>query len=47
MATMKTTTAMMSTNVDNKASGASAQHFYIAPRDGNDDNNYGDDDDKC
>jgi hypothetical protein len=34
-------------NVDDKASGASARHFYIASRDGNDDSNYGNDDDKC
>jgi hypothetical protein len=32
---------MMTTNVDNKASGASARHFHIALRSGNDDyNNY-------
>ncbi len=42
-----TTTAMTMTNVNNEASGTSAQHFYIASRDGNDDNNYGNDDDKC
>ena len=34
-----TTPAMMTTNVDNKASGASAPHFHIALRSGNSDNN--------
>jgi hypothetical protein len=30
---------MMTTNVDDKASGASARHFHIASRSGDDDNN--------
>ena len=30
---------MMTTNVDDKASGVSARHFHIASRTGNDDNN--------
>ena len=34
-----TTTAMMTTNVDDKASGASARNFHIALRSGNDDYN--------
>ncbi len=46
-ATMTTTMAMMTTNVNNKALGTSARHFYIASRDGDDDNNYGNDDDEC
>jgi hypothetical protein len=37
--TMTTTTAMMTMNVDNKASGASARHFHIASCSGDDDNN--------
>jgi hypothetical protein len=40
VATMTTTsTAMMMTNVDDKASGASARHFHIASRSGDKDNN--------
>ena len=35
-----TTTAMMMTNVNDKASGMSARHFHITSRSGNDDNNY-------
>ena len=31
---------MMTTNVDDKASGASAQHFHIVSRNSDDDNNY-------
>jgi 5-hydroxyisourate hydrolase-like protein (transthyretin family) len=38
MAMTTKTAAMMTTNVDDKASGASAQHFHIALRSGNDDN---------
>jgi len=34
-----TTPAMMTTNVDDKASGESARHFHITSRSGNDDNN--------
>jgi hypothetical protein len=34
------TTAMMTTNVDDKASGTSARHFQITSRSGGDDNNY-------
>jgi hypothetical protein len=30
---------MMTTNVDDKASGASARHFHIASRSSDDDNN--------
>jgi hypothetical protein len=47
MATTTTTTAMMTMNVDNKALGASAQHFYMASCNGNNDINYDNDDDKC
>jgi hypothetical protein len=43
---MTTTTAMMMTNIDDKALGASARHFFIASRDGSDNNNYGNDNDK-
>ncbi len=39
--------AMTPTNVDNEASGASARHFYNASHDGDDDSNYGNDDDEC
>ncbi len=42
-ATTTATTAMMMTNVDDKASGASARHFHIVLRNGND-SNYGNDD---
>jgi hypothetical protein len=37
---MTTTMAMMMTNVNNMASGASARHFHIASRSGNNNNNY-------
>jgi hypothetical protein len=47
MATTTATMAMMTTNVDGKALGASARNVYIASRDGNDDSNYGDDDNEC
>ncbi len=46
-ATTTATTAMTMTNIGDEASDASARHFYIASRDGNDNSNYGDDDDKC
>jgi hypothetical protein len=46
-ATMTATTAMMTTNVDDEASGACARHFYIALHDGDNSSNYGNDDDKC
>ena len=40
-ATVTTTTmAMMTTNVDDKASGTSALHFHILSRNSDDDNNY-------
>jgi hypothetical protein len=39
--------AMTTTNVDDEALGASARHFYIASRDGNNDSNYGDDNNEC
>ena len=39
-----TTMAMMTTKVDDKASGASARHFHIVLRNGNNDSNYGNDD---
>ncbi len=38
---------MTTTNVYDEALGTSARHFYIALRDGDDDNNYGNDDDEC
>ena len=38
---------MMTTNVNDKALGASARHFHIASRSGNDNNNNVDDDNKC
>jgi hypothetical protein len=38
---------MMATNVNNEASGVSARHFYIALHDGDNDSNYGNDDDEC
>jgi hypothetical protein len=44
---MTTTTAMMMTNVDDEALGASAWHFYIMSCDGADNNNYGNDVDEC
>jgi hypothetical protein len=47
MARTTATTVMMTTNVNDEASGASARHFYIALRNGNDDSNYGSDDNKC
>jgi hypothetical protein len=37
---------MTTTNVDDEASCASARHFHIASRDGNDDNYYGNEVDK-
>jgi hypothetical protein len=39
--------AMMMTNVNDKALGASARHFHIASRSGNDNNNNGNDDNEC
>ncbi len=47
MATTTSTTAMMTTNVHDEASGASTRHYYIASRNGNDDSNYGDEDNEC
>jgi hypothetical protein len=44
---MTTTMAMMMTNVDNKAVGASTRHFYITLCNGEDNNNYGNHDDEC
>jgi hypothetical protein len=41
------TTAMTTTNVDDKALGASTRHFYIALRNGNNDSNYSDDNNEC
>jgi hypothetical protein len=35
-----TTMAMMTTNVDDKVSGASDQHFHIVSRNSDNDNNY-------
>jgi hypothetical protein len=44
---MTTTTAMTMMNVDDKASCASTQHFHIASRNGDNDNNYCNDDNEC
>ena len=38
---------MMTTNVNDNALGASARHFHIVSRSGNDNNNNVDDDNKC
>jgi hypothetical protein len=44
--TTTATTAMTTTNVGDEALGASAQHFYITSRNGNNDSNCGNDDNK-
>ena len=38
---------MMMANVNDKASGTSARHFHNVLRNGNDDSNYGNDDNEC